>query len=950
MSVSSLAPPPAFHTMVDDSMEIASEHGHNLVEEDIDIDIDLTTGHVDEDDILDDIDADADFDTNLDDLPAQIEADDLMVDDDHDDISYHMEDADLLEEETYDHNMEQEPAGISFATGDPSDNSFNEIHPVEPGIVDAGVSDQFWNDSKVAQAQRSNEAAYAQNTEGSVHGSEHKVDNCADSANDLNAKDTQDLTPISLPHSPTNKDTQSNSPQNPSYDDSNRESPENNINEPADPVESNDPNIYAEEEGHPDLTTVSTESGSIDPSVHVENQEQEHPDPNTAPTESSSTDPNNAIFESSEGLVDQNSAREIVVTYNNRSYPLIRKSSVDHPNEYFFEDPSVVEKSFNEFCSEIRKVLMEENLPKDDKISLVIEELQLVIEETQLTNYPDDFSLGQIIRLYERLVNNDGTGDIPPLNLRLVIQATGHDRFLALSKGAAEGKGLLDFVTWDADSEDDPTEFGEPTEHYDSESPVDEYNPELEEGDRSFGASDVHDEISHTELVNTPGDEQPHLEQIDPATAASAEVPQEEQGDVQRGVNDQQSASAEVQQSPGDFQKSDDEVDEDGDFIDYEDEEDIEKPSNSGPLKYELRETDESRLHNGRSTDFNLPCVLPATCLCSACNDLVLTECRAAEEESRRNSISLRAENAADELDDQAGAETPHIDEAVKPEETSQDVESDIDYEEENVDDDNFNAEEEEHDNENFNAEGEQDEVPDCNENTENVIDLNDSNDEYREYTSYNDNESEQNGDYEGLNLTNHTTLELSRDGNNGIEQNEDGETLDQVEHKREVNNVEISFDGDLENEEQQNFEEDEFDFGIGDEGSEFLQNYQLNDGNAPNGNNEFLSMSVGQDTTATNITFDDTSAETDSATLSNASITELQGLKTGVPNEQEQEDEIDYDDDEEDPTSPVIVPQPPTPTSKESPASNSGKRPRAETDFEDGDDSITNEAKRIRS
>ncbi|ESZ98047.1 hypothetical protein SBOR_1578 [Sclerotinia borealis F-4128] len=930
--------------MVDDSMEIASEHGHNIVEGDIDIDIDLTTGHIDEDDILDDIDADADFDTNIVDVPAQTETDDLMLDDVRDDTSYHMEDADQLEEEADDHIMEQEPAGMSFATD--AHYSFNEIHPADPSNLDAGVSDQFWDDPQLAQ--QSDDAADAQDTEATVHGAENAIANGPDSAFNLNAKDIQELAPVSFPHLPTDEDTRSNSPQNPNYNESNGESLESNLNEPTDPVEAVDHNIYAEDETHLDLNKVSSKSGSINPNVHAEDQEEEHPDPNIASPESGSVHPNEAKFEPSKDTEDQYHAREIVVKYNNRNYPLIRKSSADHPNEFFFEDPSVVEKSFNEFCVEIRKVLLEENLPKDDKISLVVEELQLVIEEIQLTDYPDDLSLGQIIRLYEKLVNNDGTEDIPPLNLRLIIQPTGRDRFLALSKGAAEGKGLLDYVTWDADSEDDPTEFGEPTEHYDSESPGGECNPELEEVETSIEASVVLDK----KFDPDSRDEQPRLEHLDSATSASAEVLQGEQNKVQRDVNAQQSAPVELRHSSEILQKPDDEIDEDGDFIDYEDEENVEKPPNNGTLKSELPETDESRPHNGRSTDFNLPCILPATCLCSTCNDLFLTECRAAEEESRRNSISLRTENLPDELDDQVGDETSHNnDAAAQPNETLQDVESDIDYEEDNAEeenaDDNFNADENEQNNENFDAEEEQITATNGIENaehTENLIDLNGTNEEDCEYTSYNDNnEIEQHVDGEGHNPADHT-LQASYDDNNRPEQNGDGESLDLEDHSLEVDNVDISFAGDDGNAEQHNFEEDEFDLGVGDEEeNEFLLNYQLDDDTTLNGNNESMNISVGEDTTTAKFAFDGTAAETDSATLSNASITELQGMKPSLVNGQDQEDEIDYEDDEEDLTSPVIVPQPPTPASKGSPVSNFGKRPIAETDFEDDGDSITN-------
>ncbi|KAB8296874.1 hypothetical protein EYC80_002283 [Monilinia laxa] len=902
MSVSSLLPT-AFHTMVDDSMEIASEHGPNIVEEDIDIDIDLTTGHVDEDDILDDVDADADFDTNIDDVPAQIETDDLMVDDDRDDASYHMEDADLLEEEADDHNMEQDPAGMSFADDHPSDISFNEIQPAESNIEDVGVSDQYWDDSQVAQPSAG--ASNAQDSEATVYGSENIIENIADSAdtaNDITTQDTQEPAPNLFPHSPTEKETHPSSPQNPNYNDSNVEPLENDLNEPTDPVEAIDPNTHTEDEENLDLNTIPNENGS-NVVINAEDQEEAHPNLNTSSDKSGTIDPHNSTSESLEDFDKQNHAREIVVKYNNRNYPLIRRSSTDHPNEFFFEDHSIIEKPFNKFYAEIRKVLMEENLPKDDKISLVVEELQLVIEETQLANYPDSLSLGQIIRLYERLVNNDGTGDIPPLNLRLVIQQTGPDRFFALSKGAAEGKGLLDYVTWDADSEDDPTEFGEPTEHYDSESPVDEYNPESEGGERSSAVSDVHDEDSNTELVADAPDEQPHLEHAESATSASAEAPQD-QGEFQEEINDPQSAPAEVRQSPETLQRPEDEVEEDGDFIDYEDEEDVEKPSNSRALKSELPEDDEKQ-------------------------------------------ATQRTENLTDELEDQVGEDTPHTNEAAQPKETFQDVESDIDYEE--TADDNFKGEEQERTNENLDPEEGHVTTPN---GIDNVNSLNDTNDEDREYTSFNENsEIEENGDGKGLDLEDYT-VQVSHDGYNETEQDGDGEGLHLAENILEVNDVEIGFEGDLDNGEQDDFGGDEFDLGVGDEGeTEFPQSYQLDHDTTFDGSNEFLGIPLGEDTaTTTNITLNETAVETDSATLSNASITEPQGTKPSLANGQDQEDEIDYDDEEEAPLSSAITPQPSTPTLKESPVSNSGKRLRAETDFEDGDDAVTNEAKRIRS
>ncbi|PQE12925.1 hypothetical protein CJF30_00002830 [Rutstroemia sp. NJR-2017a BBW] len=126
--------------MADDSMELASEHGHDIIEEDIDIDIDINSGHVDEDDILDDIDeANVDISTNA-------QNDDLMVDDD-DDPSFHMEDADLLQEEVIDHNMEQDLAGTSADEDGIAHVTFDEIHAAQPTTTNIEDSELVWDNA-----------------------------------------------------------------------------------------------------------------------------------------------------------------------------------------------------------------------------------------------------------------------------------------------------------------------------------------------------------------------------------------------------------------------------------------------------------------------------------------------------------------------------------------------------------------------------------------------------------------------------------------------------------------------------------------------------------------------------------------------------------------------------------------------------------------------------------
>ncbi len=110
--------------MADDSMEIASEHGNDAGGEDIDIDIDLTAGQVDEDYVLEDAASNAGLGDDLhpEHSPA-VANDDLMIDEDEE--SYAMDDADLIADEP-EENMDHEEVAIPVTAADFSHFDGNE--------------------------------------------------------------------------------------------------------------------------------------------------------------------------------------------------------------------------------------------------------------------------------------------------------------------------------------------------------------------------------------------------------------------------------------------------------------------------------------------------------------------------------------------------------------------------------------------------------------------------------------------------------------------------------------------------------------------------------------------------------------------------------------------------------------------------------------------------------
>jgi hypothetical protein len=531
--------------------------------------------------------------------------------------------------------------------------------------------------------------------------------------------------------------------------------------------------------------------------------------------------------------------------------------------------------------------------------------------QTHLTHYPADLSLSQIIRLYERLSSNDGSDVIAPLNLRLVIEPTGYDRFSMLLQGAAEGKGLSEYLTWDADSEDDPTEFGELTEAHDLESNFDEQLLETSQEESGADVGDKHDynpdSKASLESHNDEGRESLQHAEIGDTASAENQLPEKE--NVPSDSNDQELATTNTKQTKQEeVSVSVDETnDDDGDIIDYDDEENVEEHSEGTDTKNTV-ETDEYRPHDGTSTYFYLPCILPATCFCSSCNDLILIECRAADEgDTRRSSISLKAEGAIAEPADELVTTKADPEGTAQNTDNTDDAQSDIGYEDE--------AEED------VRKQGEDDLGPEYTvDNDENVEGSDDSN--------------------EPDNAAGEHTLD-NETAENETDRHDNGQ--DQASHAAAAEQLELSFIEVTENSERHIVEDDEFDLGddankengVYDE-DQLGDSYEF-DGDALDipADEEFIATTSGNGSGDV--------AESDSATISNASIADLQSSHSITADGQNDEDEIGYDDDEgdEEPGSPTIH-QATTPSPKDSPGSSYGKRPRAEADFEDGESQRT--------
>ncbi|KAM3077298.1 hypothetical protein ACMFMG_006649 [Clarireedia jacksonii] len=886
MNVATLTAPSILNTMADDSMELASEHGHDIIEEDIDIDIDINSGHIDEDDILEDID-----EANLD-ITTNAQPDDLMVDDD-DHPSFHMEDADLLQEEVIDHNMEQDLTATSVDENGITHVTFDEVDVAQPTTTSVEDSELAWDNAanvdsvyEVADTTLDNQDEVVQVTDEAQAVINTAIDDVQQIIQAVEQVPEQAEQTTIEPQQIIHDDVESTNNEAEGKILKTSPAPSPHVSADQSSREATPPMIKPD-----DQTTHTTEAHheisntELEPEANNSNDDQ--PPANTEAGETELPTADSVPTEESDDFSDMSHAQEILVKYNGRKYPLIRKSPSDHPNDFFFEDPSVLEKPLVEFCTEIRAVLIEENLPEKDKITLIIEELQLVIEETQLTHYPDDLSLGQIIRLYEKLSINDGSDVIAPLNLRLVIEPAGYDRFSMLLQGAAEGNGLSEYLTWDADSEDDPTEFGELTETHNIESNFDEQLLETSREDSDADYGDEHDyNLEPKSSLDSHSDERRESpQQTENSGAANTENQLPEQEDVPSDSNVQKPATINVKQTKQeDASVSADTVnDDDGDIIDYDEEENVEEKLVDIDTKHTV-ETDEHRPHD-------------------------------AEEETRRSSISSKAEDEIEESADQTVTATINPEGAGQPTENTEDAQSDIDYEDEPEEDVRKAIED----------------------------------DLGPEYSVDNDENVEGSGD---SNEPNNQPWEHIVD--NEIDRNEKDrhdEGQDETSYTPAAEEVELNFNEVTENSERKVVEDDAFDLGDGAEKENGVydedqlgESYEF-DGDALDipANEELIAATSGNGP-------DDVTGS-DSATISNASIADLQSSHSIAIDGQNQEDEIGYEDDEEEekPESPEIHQATPS-TPKDSPGSVHGKRLRTEADFEDGESQRTKETKRIRS
>jgi hypothetical protein len=639
----------SFH-MAEDDMEISSDHGHDAGDEDIDIDIDFTAGHTDEDHILEDVGTHEEM---QDDVQIQVGStfmqDEEMVDEDN--LSYQMDDADLLHDE--DTQVGEGDTLLFQADTHLHQTDYTAILTPQPEeIEDQETLDlHSLHDVEVEP-------------EG-LPATAHVVDNDSHQdpvpeSDNVSAPRGEDMADDQLQH-----DTRQPSPSDNAYD-------ATKVEEPRSPPISDAKSVGSPPEFIP----------------NSEDLEQEIADGN--PQEEDAYD----VVEShtSDNVNPTSIAPLIIVSWDGKEYPLFSSSDSDDPDTYFLSDTAILEKSLVVFLQAIRGVI-QADLGDEDELVFSVDDLGLEtsevgemashLKENQLTTSVQfatsiqSVSLSQIVKLRQQLLRNNevdddadqGEGLVDQLYISITVKKNFSKRLSNLISGAAEGKRLSDFWEVQSQSLDDIAELYDTQQDQASapESPlpgnpsdaavVESDHTPSDIGDRLREESGVvaedaaidgtiehdtvpedtkHDHHDHSSHISqgkgspTPPAEIQDLESLKGFAAPEADLSQAIDPSSHLDTGDAEITTA-----------LDGDVDEDGDFIDYSEDE---LEFDAEDEKAQEEKTDNDGSDQGIFSTFVTPsCALPPWCICPRCSTILLAGYDEINENSPHRSASRQS-------------------------------------------------------------------------------------------------------------------------------------------------------------------------------------------------------------------------------------------------------------------------------------------------------------------
>ncbi|RDW84575.1 hypothetical protein BP6252_02165 [Coleophoma cylindrospora] len=671
--------------MADDDMEISSEHGQQPTgTEDIDIDIDLTTGPNDEDYILEDAQSNAELPDSFQAQPSPAMNDDLMVDEEN--ASYTMGD-DILDDNEDEH-MEHETIAMAFSVIDHDGNETGEITSYDAQHfhtqTTADNAEAMWDHP--AEMQETVEADLVEATETEIQQepeeSTHELQIPWANAEDIMDNHEQ------MVGTKTAQDDVLDDPEKLDDVEDAVEGQNGTESSTKASLELQDVKLPSQSphSSNSQVPQIIDERGEAGSSSEVQGAEEELQVDVVTPTATDDEIVPEQNFDnpiSNAGFVASiPAAQKVVVIYQTMEYALFSTSDSEDPDSFFLSDMSVCDKSIAELFAALREIIVED-LADEDELCMTIEDLSLEMDEVSDYWSPGAFAsqladdsqtsasiknvtLQEIVNLRESLLKNDGIQTPEPLVILLGNRPNFTARLATLSSAAAAGKGLTEFQAWEDHSEYQ----GEASEFEDGK-----YDNMSQEGDEPQLAAEAEnlenkDEVNVEDKATSTNEvEEPSItEYIDSvANKEEATVADENtltiepSGETTDVVTDGTAQLNEPAQT---------EEDEENDLIDYEDELEASQIDQDADQSQPVAATHVGTELAGNSTILFSPCYKPTTCFCTTCDVCLSTEYEAINEQLRRSPLSHLQDKSLHEICDTA-TNTDHIEENNAVEESN---------------------------------------------------------------------------------------------------------------------------------------------------------------------------------------------------------------------------------------------------------------------------------------
>lgn len=183
-------------------------------------------------------------------------------------------------------------------------------------------------------------------------------------------------------------------------------------------------------------STEVNQSTSLEPDTFLED---------TAPRQNTATtayDLDNASDQEAESFKGPEQHPRVRVSYGAAEFYLFAESPDADPDDYFFEDADVLSQPLSQFLSKLRQVVTED-LQDLDELFVKVDGLGLEFGEATTKDFLERTTFGQVLELYDRLVNlDDDSSEVPELYMYLETRPNCLHRLTELTNNADQGRGL----------------------------------------------------------------------------------------------------------------------------------------------------------------------------------------------------------------------------------------------------------------------------------------------------------------------------------------------------------------------------------------------------------------------------------------------------------------------------------------------------------------------------